>query len=325
MKGTEPVDELILKVLGGEASPEESERVSRWCGEAPENQARYDAVRRVWMTTVPAPLPGEVDLSVVPRIVRAAAEREEQAVATGPTRFRPGPVVRWALPLAAALGAVSLGVHLWSGTPGSSVVLEATGGASETFVLDDGSFVRLARGSRLEQGRDGGERRVQLEGRALFAVAHDEERPFIVESDGVETRVLGTRFEVRPLPGGEQRVTVLEGRVEVRTPDGWVELGAGEVSVASPGLPPTRSMAGDVMELLDWAEGTLLFQSTPLAQVAREVGRWYGAEVVVEGEVLQDTRISAWYGAEPFRDVIQSLCAATGATCTVSDTLAVLR
>jgi len=319
------LDELILKVLGGEASPEESERVSRWCGEAPENQARYEAVRKVWMTTVPAPLSGVVDLSVVPRIVRAAAEREERASEISPMRFRHGPIWRWALPLAATLGAVSLGVHLWSDGGGPPLVLEATGGGSETFVLDDGSFVRLAQGSRLEERRDGGERRVQLDGRALFAVAHDEDQPFIVESDGVETRVLGTRFEVRPLDEGEQRVTVLEGRVEVRTPDGRVELGAGEVSVTSPGVPPTRTAPDDVMQLLDWAEGTLLFQSTPLAQVAREVGRRYGAEVLVEGEALRATRISAWYGVEPFQDIIQSLCAATGATCTVSDTLAVLR
>ena len=48
-------------------------------------------------------------------------------------------------------------------------------------------------------------------------------------------------------------------------------------------------------------------------------------EVVVEGEALRGRRISAWYGAEPFAEVIGSLCAATDAVCSISDTLAVLR
>ncbi|MGW8268802.1 MAG: FecR family protein [Longimicrobiales bacterium] len=332
------MDELIIKVLGGDATAEEVERLDRWRREAPEHQARYDAVRRVWTATPPSPLKEAMDLSVVPRIVQAAEAREEGARAPEGVggrdpgspppvsrRMRAGPFPRWALPLAAALGAIGLGVYQWSLGPDSSTVFEASGDGSETFVLDDGSFVRLARGSRLTQVDGEEERRFQLEGRALFAVTHDETRPFVVTADGVETRVLGTRFEVRAMDEGAHRVLVLEGRVEVSNPLGREELSAGELSVASPNQPPSRTRPDDLLALLDWAEGALLFQSTPLAQVAREVGRRYGTRVVVEGEALQGTRISAWYGTEPFQDVVESLCAATRASCTVTDTLAVLR
>jgi transmembrane sensor len=326
VKGTEPLDELIMKVLGGDATPQEAEQVARWREEGPENQARYEAVQRVWTATHPAPLPGEVDLSVVPRIVQAAEERAGQAREIPEPRswFRTPPI-RWALPLAAAVAAVSLGVHQWSRSPASGIVWEASGSGSETFVLDDGSFVRLAPGSRLKKTTTGDERGFELEGRALFAVAHVEGRSFSVIVDGVETRVLGTRFEVRALPEGDTRIAVLEGRVEVLNARGRTELAAGEISVASPDHPPSRITPEDLLGLLDWPEGSLLFQNTPLAQVAREVGRQYGARVVVEGEALQGTRISAWYGTEPFLDVVQSLCAATNASCTLSDTLAVLR
>lgn len=332
MKGTEPLDELIIKVLGGDATAEEVERLDRWRREAPEHQARYDVVRRVWTATPPSPLTGAVDLSVVPGIVQAAKVREERAGAPDlatplpiPRRRRAGPFLRWALPLAAALGAIGLGVYQWPLGPGFSTVFEASGDGSETFVLDDGSFVRLAQGGRLAQVGGEAERRFQLEGWALFAVTHDETRPFVVTADGVETRVLGTRFEVRAMAEGAHRVLVLEGRVEVSNSLGREELSAGDVSVASPNQPPSRTRPDDLLGLLDWPEGALLYQNTPLAQVAREVGRKYGTRVVVEGEALQGTRISAWYGAEPFRDVVESLCAAARASCTVTDTLAVLR
>lgn len=332
VKGTEPLDELIIKVLAGDATAEEIERLDRWRGEAPENQARYDAVLRVWAATPPSPLKGTVDLSVVPRIVQAAAVRQEASGGRdrgGPIRRRqrvgPRPILRWALPLAAAVGAVSLGLYQWSRGPDVSAAFVASGSRSETFVLSDGSFVRLSQGSRLEQLEEAEERRYQLDGRALFAVAHDEERPFVVVSDGVETRVLGTRFEVLRLAEGGQRVAVLEGRVEVRNAAGRIELEEGAVSVAPPGLPPTRTVPDDLFGLLDWPEGTLLFQDTPLAQVATEVGRRYGVRITVEGEALRSTRISAWYGTEPLEDVVASLCGAAGASCTVNDTLVILR
>jgi transmembrane sensor len=326
VKGTGQLDELILKVLDGEATPEEAEAVARWSEEAPENRARYEAVRRVWRATDPAPFPEGVDSSVVPRILRVAAEREAEATRVATPRLHPTRrLLRWALPLAAGIGAIGLGIHLWSPGPVPSMVLEATGGGSDTFVLDDGSFVRLAPGSRLTRAEGEDARQFELEGKALFAVAHVQDHPFVVVTDGVETRVLGTRFEVRALSGGDHRVAVLEGSVEVVNALGRAELVAGEVSVTTPDRPPYITTPDDLLGLLDWPEGTLLFQSTPLGQVAAEVARRYGTAVMVEGDALRGKRISAWFGEEPFADVIGSLCAATDAECTVSDTLAILR
>lgn len=320
------MDELIIRVLDRQATPEEAERVAHWRDESPENRARFDAVRKVWAATPPSPLKGDVDLSVVPEIVNAARKREEEArripIRRPSTRTM---ALRWALPLAAGLAAVTFGVLRWAGNSAPGEVLVAAGEGSKVFVLEDGSYVRLAQGSRLRQDHGEVERRVELEGKALFAVAHDPTRPFVVIAEDAEVRVLGTRFEVWALADGGQRIAVLEGRVEVSNAQGRAELRRGEIAVAVPGAPPSRTRPDDLLGLLDWAEGTLLFRDTPLAQVAVEVARRYGAQVVVEGEALGATRISAWFGAEPFTDVIESLCGATNASCTISDTLAVLR
>jgi transmembrane sensor len=320
------LDELIIRVLAGDATAEESTKLAGWRQEAPENEARYEAVRRVWVATESEPLSGAVDLSVVSTIVKGA---EERAAETSRARFlgrrTRAPVLRWALPVAAAMAAISFGLYEWYGDSGSTLVLEASAGGSETFVLDDGSFVRLAAGSRLSRDGRGSERRFELRGRALFAVTHDSTRPFVVVADGIEARVLGTRFEVRPMGGRGQQIAVLEGRVEVRSEGGRVEVAAGEVTVANPEGPLSARRPEDLLGMLDWEEGALLFQDTPLSQVAREVAWRYGSRVEVEGAALRQRRVTAWYGAEPFRDVVESLCAATGASCTVSDTLAVLR
>ena len=324
------MDELIIRVLTGEATPDEIHRVDRWRGESPENEARFHAVQQVWAATAPAPLPGTADPKVVPAILQAAATREEESGAAAPAALpskRPAfPLgLRWALPLAAALAAVAFGVSRWSPGPTFTAVYQPDGASSETFVLADGSFARVAPGSRLSVLDRAGERAFELSGDALFAVTHDAARPFLVLAGETEVRVLGTRFEVRTLGPGKSRVVVLEGTVVGGTDGGRVRVAAGEVARVSSGAPPSVSTPGDVLAMLDWPQGILVFMDTPLAQVAREVGRHFAAEVEVQGEALGATRISAWYGNESLGDVAQSLCAATGASCTVTDSLVVMR
>jgi transmembrane sensor len=69
--------------------------------------------------------------------------------------------------------------------------------------------------SRLRVEFTNGERRVELfEGQALFQVAKDKNRPFIVASDAATVRAVGTQFDVNRKASGTT-VTVLEGRVAV--------------------------------------------------------------------------------------------------------------
>ena len=54
---------------------------------------------------------------------------------------------------------------------------------------------------------------VKLDGEAYFAVAKDAAHPFIVQTDNMETRVLGTKFNVCGFQGKDTRITLIEGSV----------------------------------------------------------------------------------------------------------------
>jgi transmembrane sensor len=185
--------------------------------------------------------------------------------------------------------------------------------------LDDGSFVRLAPGSTLQVWDRDSERRVSLTGRAFFAVARDEERPFVVQAGASQTRVLGTRFEVSDR-GGDVRTVVVDGRVAVSNGQGTVEVTGGSVAWAVLDGPPTVEMPGDVYALLDWPGGILLFQGTPLAQVAGEVGRSFDRTVEVQGDRLPSLRISGSFEGVAFEEVVLALCYAAGAVCSFTET-----
>jgi transmembrane sensor len=204
------------------------------------------------------------------------------------------------------------------GDPTPLAVYEASGARSLTVALADGSFVRLAQGSRLTEWAVEGTREVSLEGRGFFAVARDEARPFQVRTEAGRVRVLGTRFEIQE-EDDDLRAVVVEGLVEVSNDEGLVEVGAGQVARILDGGAPRAEVSDDVYALLSWAEGYLVFQASPLGQVAREVEQHYGQPLNVASQELAMRRITAWFQGESFDEVAESLCLAAGADCRVAE------
>jgi transmembrane sensor len=242
-------------------------------------------------------------------------------------RGRAGSPARWAVALAAAVAAVSLGIRVTSQggdvRPTAVATYVAEAGRTRTVLLGDGSVARLAAGSRLEESDRADVREVSLEGRAFFAATHDAARPLTVRTAAGAARVLGTRFEVFETADG-LRVVVVEGRVAVSNDSGVVEVDAGSVAYARPDAPPVVEVVSDVFAFLDWPEGVLIFRATPFAQVADEVGRHFGTPVEVRGEELRAMRITARFEEQSFEDVVLALCDVSGAECSFAESGAVV-
>jgi ferric-dicitrate binding protein FerR (iron transport regulator) len=92
-------------------------------------------------------------------------------------------------------------------------------------------------------------------------------------------------------------------------------VGAGETALAQAGEAPTSATPEDIYDLLNWPEGTLVFQGTPLGLVAEEVTRFFGHPLVVRAQAMEDRRITAWFQGESFHEVVDALCQAAGAVC----------
>jgi len=341
------VDELIIRVLNGEASPFEVERLSRWRNESSENAQYYEETEQVWALT--SPEPREI-LSSPPSVgvILGAAESEASGTFDEQEPFRnetedgdrqspakPGersPGISWTRPpwkalglLAASVAALALGIRA-TGYFGPGPLAEYLAPAHETrtVTLADGTLVRLAPGSRLRVWGEAETRDVSLEGRAFFAVTRDESRPFVVRAGPGEIRVLGTRFEVAEEATGI-RTVVLEGLVAVSNPEGSVEVPAGGLARMRPGEAPVAEAVEDPWSLLDWPEGILVFQETPLSQVAEEVSQHFGRPIVVSGPELGSRRITAWFQGESFDEVAESLCLVVDAFCDLVESRVTIR
>ena len=140
--------------------------------------------------------------------------------------------IRWAVAAMAAAAAVAAVVFL--NTHGSGCVgtqpadtlqlcLANNGTSVKTYLLADNTKVFLKPGSEISYNVSGLEdsRQLRLRGEAYFDVARDSLRPFIVHTENISVKVLGTAFTVSSIPGRPDTEVVLErGKVRILSPEG---------------------------------------------------------------------------------------------------------
>lgn len=153
--------------------------------------------------------------------------------------------------------------------------------------LADGSTVVLDTATRLRPAVSRAARHVQLEqGRALFRVAHDPARPFIVAAGGIRVRAVGTVFSVEQ--GDEVGVLVTEGSVEVTGALRPLLLRAGQRGWFRTGTSPAveRLTDQDLAHALDWREGRLELYGQTLASAVATINRYNRRPIVVPDPAL---------------------------------------
>lgn len=148
--------------------------------------------------------------------------------------------------------------------------------------LKDGSSMTLNTSSTARISFTDEQRHVELiEGEAIFDVARDAERPFVVKAGDTHVRAVGTSFTVRRLTQEPVQILVRQGTVEVNRTGahkGSVQrLSANMRAVASPTAPmifTTTVAPTELMLELAWREGMLAFEDAPLQQAADQFARY---------------------------------------------------
>ena len=199
------------RLRASDCSPEDRAAFEAW-RTVPANAAAFAAVEHLARGVDRALAAGP---RLYPQVIRAVAP----ATSSPQVRLL---LPRWRrlLPGIAASAVALLGGAAWvataigrSATPVEELANEDT--RQQRHRLDDGSIVWLDAGTRIAVRFGGRERAVELrEGRALFEVADDGARAFIVDAAGSRTVVRDTRFQVER-DAGSVRITLAEGSLAV--------------------------------------------------------------------------------------------------------------
>jgi transmembrane sensor len=320
----------------GEDDPTTRGELMDWLRRSPEHVRAYLEIAGVWIEARHVAVDSDIDLET--RIERARADH-------GVMDFMPrsmrtaklGSGARRYLAMAASvLILLVAGLAGWwqFGTNGYSTSV----GEQRSVVLSDGSTIELNSQTRVRVHFGETQRTIDLlRGQALFHVAKDAARPFVVRSGDTSVRAVGTVFDVYR-KSSSAVVTVVEGTVIVESASG-TRVATHEpenVSSLRPEQPRIRLSAGkqvivaqnavaepkavNVTAATAWTQRQLIFEFTPLAEAAEEFNRYNAKPLIVEGEALRAFRISAMFRSTDPRALVRYVQTLPGVVVEETDT-----
>lgn len=364
--------ERLGRYLAGRSTPAESEAVERWIAADPRREELVRELRRARVASETAPeiwgartawqrlvatleadgswtTAGDVEAPASPVKVLPFPQRQTTP-APQPQRRRSG--LAATLRIAASVAALVGGTMLWQNrtelfAPKEIALRELSAGVGERkrITLADGSEIVLGSSSRIWfPERFGRTREIRLEGEAVFDVATDSARAFLVRTDASVTRVLGTRFGVRAYPEDRYvEVVVEEGRVAVAAAvahdsasvaGGRDDVAYGKAArsrsmtineepsgtLLTPGLALRVEEDGtlsaprqvDAARALSWTEGRLVFDDMPLHEVVRTLERRYGIKLKLADQAVAELRLTAEFEQLTKDDVVEFIALSLG-------------
>lgn len=200
-----------------------------------------------------------------------------------------------------------------------------TGADTMSIRLDDGSFVELAPGARLEYpARFTGTRRtVRLEGNAFFRITPNAQQPFYAYSRDLVTHVLGTSFSIRwDAQRSATRIAVRTGKVEVShleedqeatllTPNQQV-IGTKEDKMLTASLVDTPEILHDGQPLV--------IKARPVSEICAILQDRYGIPILLENEKTGQDLFTGDLSHQSFYTALKIICLSLNKQYTIKGT-----
>ncbi|HJF69530.1 MAG TPA: DUF4974 domain-containing protein [Butyricimonas virosa] len=170
--------------------------------------------------------------------------------------------------------------------------LQVPRGGEFVLCLADGTVVTLNADSKIHYPDrfTGDERQVSLEGEAFFEVAKDSLKPFVVKTNDIDVRVLGTAFNLKAYPDEHQQTTLVRGAVEVLLNKQQVILQPGEQATCID--QELRVERVDIRPYIAWKNERFVFENEPLEAVLKKLERWYNITVFIQNPSLKQLRFT---------------------------------
>ncbi|MEO6341454.1 MAG: FecR domain-containing protein [Caulobacteraceae bacterium] len=272
-----------------------------WLDAAPANRPAFDDAQALWL-----------ELDHRAGAVRSAldAAAPTQARRSAPPARRQAPA-RWIFAVAASLVVAVVGVTAVRVALPPAAVYQ-TGKAERLKVaLADGSIVNLNSNSRISVRYTPFGRNVELTGdEAAFDVVHDPARPFVVAVNDARVRVLGTEFNIHS-DGEDLAVAVRRGAVQVALGTGaaanTLTVSAGRQLTHRRGLDQVTAIS-TIDDAFSWRSGQLVYRSRPVAEVVRDLNRYFSSQVVLRGDRAATMNFSGVLKLDDEKSAIARLC-----------------
>ncbi len=171
-------------------------------------------------------------------------------------------------------------------------------GKTYKMELSDGTIVHLNADTRLKfpiSFENAAMRKVELIGEGFFEVVSNKEKAFVVQSEGLETKVFGTKFNISSYEGSDSnRITLVEGSVGVTSVEDNVRsmLKPNEMFTWEKKNQRYSISKVDVDESTSWLRGLVSFNNTSLAKMIPVIERKFDIKVKLIDENTKAKRFT---------------------------------
>ncbi len=183
------------------------------------------------------------------------------------------------------------------------------------IILSDSTIVWLNADSKLRYPKfflkNLDTRKVILEGEAYFDVAHNTEQPFIVETNSIDVKVLGTQFNVSSYPNHEViSTTLVKGSVSINeknkqensiliTPDQQASFNKNSNELSSKFVNTENYTA--------WIQKRIVFDKMPFAHILEKIERTYNVNIQNNNEELNKELFTGEFDVENIETIFKAL------------------
>lgn len=339
--------ELIAKKLSGEATPDELHELEVLMRNNPEWQYAMQNMQDIWNLQPKEAYNSDIAFEYHLQKMNAAGIELDDFAEQGPEEIEsPRRIFSrklW-LPISVAATVIIAAVlifkprkhnsdkNLASSAASNLSEVSTKIGSKSKLVLPDGTTVWLNAGSKLTYNKDYDAelREVNLSGEAFFDVVKSADKPFIIHTDRIDIRVLGTSFNVKSYPGEQTTETsLIKGKVEIsihNRPSEKIILQPNEKLIVNNqdtlhkhnnSNKTTPLVAVENVTRLDddsstivetsWVDNKLVFSNTGFEEVVSQMQRWYGVSIELKNERLKKMRFSGTFIHETIAQALDAL------------------
>ena len=280
-------EETLKKYLEGECSEADFVRINHWVKESEENARQLFLMEETYQAGKRNP---EAERKQTVQAEARLYKRLQQETATHQKVLKMRHWMRYAAIIAVVL-ITGTGLGYWIQKPASQEMLVASANDDvRTVILPDGTKVWLNHSATLtypQQFADN-ERSVHLEGEAYFEVTKNRQKPFIVESEAMRVRVLGTTFNFKSSQGCRlAEASLIEGEIEVKgkNDEGMIVLAPGQKAELNKSTRRLQVKQVDARMDAVWHDGLIPFEQADIFAIAKTLERFYGVKIILSPDI----------------------------------------
>ncbi len=334
--------ELFAKKFSGEASAQELTELDALLIQYPDAATTGDILQKVWSSPVESKDPDlfyqrhtakhrEV-FNAFPDLTPGA-----QPVSQGVTRLK-GPLFAVSVLMTVIVGYFLIRPAGETHHERAFTQIISGKGVRKSVMLPDGTRVFLNASSMLsfDPGiKQNKLRRVNLQGEAYFDVKHDADHPFVIHTEKISIRVLGTAFNVKAYPNEMKcETTLIRGSIELTTNAGstqkfilrpsekftLIDGKAGHTSLAKGAtrsdeaaihriehIEPVMLSTMEYIPETSWTQNKLIFDNESLEELAPKLERWYNVNINIVGTTSSGQRFTGAFANETIDQALTAM------------------